>query len=43
MMMTVDVDVNAWYINHITKDVKINTHAMLWYLYYATCYGWAFC
>ena len=30
MMITVDVDVNEWYINHIIKDVKINTHAMLW-------------
>jgi len=25
----VDVDVDAWYINHMIKDVKINTHAML--------------
>jgi len=22
--------VNAWYINHMIKDVKINIHAMLW-------------
>ena len=30
MLMTVDVDVNAWYINHMIKNVKSNTHAMLW-------------
>ena len=30
LLMIVDVDVDAWYINHMIKDVKINTHAMLW-------------
>ena len=30
LLMTVDVDVDAWYINHMIKDVKINIHVMLW-------------
>ena len=28
MLMTVDVDVYAWYINHMIKDVKINIHVL---------------
>ena len=30
LLTTVDVYVDAWYVNHMIKDVKINTHVMLW-------------
>ena len=39
MMMTDYVNVDAWNINHMIKNVMINIHAMFMMLWCATCYG----
>ena len=36
MLTTVDVYVDAWYINHMIKDVKINIHVL--FMMFMICY-----